>query len=580
MQLFDWIVLIVTLLFIVIYGAWKTRGSKNVEDYILGNNETPWFTVGLSVMATQASAITFLSTPGQAYHDGMGFVQFYFGLPIAMVVICVTFIPIYHKYKVYTAYEYLEKRFDLKTRSLAAILFLVQRGLGTGITIYAPSIILSALLGWDLTYMNIIIGILVIIYTFSGGTKAVNVTQKQQMFVILAGMVITFFLILDYLPNDMTFDNALHIAGANQKMNIVNFSFDLDEKYTFWSGITGGFFLALAYFGTDQSQVGRYLSGKSVRESQMGLIMNGLLKVPMQFLILLTGVMVFVFFQFNGTPINFNPNNKITVENSKYKSEYQKLQKDLDKLSEDEKVVNLLYIDQLNQDYDNPTLRKELVDLALKEKELRTQAREIISKADDKAETNDKDYVFFYFILHYLPKGLIGLLLAVIISAAMSSTASGLNALASTTAIDIYKRNVKGEKSEKHYLNISKLFTLMWGIIAIGFACIATLFENLIQLVNIIGSIFYGTVLGIFLVGFYIQKIQGKSIFYSAVISQIAIFVIYYFTNLIYPSGSEKLGYLWLNFIGALLTIVLSYLFQITLFKDEEQTPLTDNVIS
>lgn len=580
MQLFDWIVLIITLLFIVVYGAWKTRGSKNVEDYILGNNETPWFTVGLSVMATQASAITFLSTPGQAYHDGMGFVQFYFGLPIAMVVICVTFIPIYHKYKVYTAYEYLEKRFDLKTRSLAAALFLVQRGLGTGITIYAPSIILSALLGWDLTYMNIIIGILVIIYTFSGGTKAVNVTQKQQMFVILSGMLITFFLILDYLPNDMTFDNAMHIAGANQKMNIVNFSFDLDEKYTFWSGITGGFFLALAYFGTDQSQVGRYLSGKSVRESQMGLIMNGLLKVPMQFLILLTGVMVFVFFQFNGTPLNFNPNNKITVENSKYKSEYQKLQKDLDKLSEDEKVVNLLYIDQLNQDYDNPTLRKELVDLALKEKELRAQAREIISKADNKAETNDKDYVFFYFILHYLPKGLIGLLLAVIISAAMSSTASGLNALASTTAIDIYKRNVKEEKSEKHYLNISKLFTLIWGIVAIGFACIATLFENLIQLVNIIGSIFYGTVLGIFLVGFYIQKIRGKSIFYSAVISQIAIFVIYYFTNLIYPSGEEKLGYLWLNFIGALLTIVLSYLFQITLFKDEEQTPLTDNVIS
>lgn len=580
MQLFDWIVLIVTLLFIVIYGAWKTRGSKNVEEYILGNNETPWFTVGLSVMATQASAITFLSTPGQAYHDGMGFVQFYFGLPIAMIVICVTFIPIYHKYKVYTAYEYLEKRFDLKTRSLAAILFLVQRGLGTGITIYAPSIILSALLGWDLTYMNIVIGILVIIYTFSGGTKAVNVTQKQQMFVILAGMVITFFLILDYLPNDMTFDNALHIAGANQKMNIVNFSFDLDEKYTFWSGITGGFFLALAYFGTDQSQVGRYLSGKSVRESQMGLIMNGLLKVPMQFLILLTGVMVFIFFQFNGTPLNFNPNNKITVENSKYKEEYQNLQKDLDKLSEDEKVVNLLYIDQLNQDYDNPALRKELVDLALKEKELRTQAREIISKADDKAETNDKDYVFFYFILHYLPKGLIGLLLAVIISAAMSSTASGLNALASTTAIDIYKRNVKTEKSEKHYLNVSKLFTLMWGIIAIGFACIATLFENLIQLVNIIGSIFYGTVLGIFLVGFYLQKIRGKSIFYSAVISQAAIFIIYYFTNFIYPSGAEKLGYLWLNFIGALLTIILSYLFQVTIFKDEEQNELTQNIDS
>ncbi|WP_281239559.1 sodium:solute symporter [Flavobacterium praedii] len=578
MQLFDWIVLIVTLLFIVIYGAWKTRGSKNVEEYILGNNETPWFTVGLSVMATQASAITFLSTPGQAYHDGMGFVQFYFGLPIAMVIICLTFIPIYHKYKVFTAYEYLEKRFDLKTRSLAAILFLVQRGLGTGITIYAPSIILSALLGWNLTYMNIIIGILVIIYTFSGGTKAVNVTQKQQMFVILSGMVITFCLILEYLPNDMTFDNALHIAGANQKMNIVNFSFDLDEKYTFWSGITGGFFLALAYFGTDQSQVGRYLSGKSVRESQMGLIMNGLLKVPMQFLILLTGVMVFVFFQFNETPLNFNPNNKIIVENSKYKQEYKNLQKDLNKLSEDEKVINLLYIDQLNQDYDNPTLRKELVDLALKEKELRAHAREIISKADSNSETNDKDYVFFYFILHYLPKGLIGLLLAVIISAAMSSTASGLNALASTTAIDIYKRNVKKEKTEKHYLNATKLFTLMWGIIAIAFACIATLFENLIQLVNIIGSIFYGTVLGIFLVGFYTKKIHGKSIYYAAIISQITIIIIYYFTNFIYPSGAEKLGYLWLNFIGALLTLVVSYILQTTIFDDKDEIPSTENI--
>jgi SSS family transporter len=290
MQQLDWIVLSATLLFIVFYGVWKTKGSQNVEDYILGNNETPWYVVGLSVMATQASAITFLSTPGQAYHDGMGFVQFYFGLPIAMVVICVTFIPIYHRLKVYTAYEYLEQRFDLKTRSLAAILFLIQRGLGTGLTIYAPAIILSALLGWNLTLMNIIIGVLVIIYTFAGGTKAVNVTQKQQMFVIMSGMFITFFLILHLLPNDMTFTNALHIAGANHKMDIVDFSIDPETRYTFWSGITGGFFLALSYFGTDQSQVGRYLSGKSIRESQMGLIMNGFLKVPMQFFILLIDV--------------------------------------------------------------------------------------------------------------------------------------------------------------------------------------------------------------------------------------------------------------------------------------------------
>lgn len=570
MQLFDWIVLVVTLLFIVIYGAWKTKGSKNVEDYILGSNETPWYMVGLSVMATQASAITFLSTPGQAYHDGMGFVQFYFGLPIAMVVICLTFIPIYHKYKVYTAYEYLEKRFDLKTRSLAAILFLFQRGLGTGLTIYAPAIILSALLGWNLTYMNIIIGVLVIVYTFSGGTKAVNVTQKQQMFVIMTGMLITFFLILHFLPNEMTFSNALHIAGANDKMNIVNFSADPEEKYTFWSGITGGFFLALAYFGTDQSQVGRYLSGKSVRESQMGLIMNGLLKVPMQFFILLTGVMVFVFFQFNPVPLNFNPNNKALIEQSQYKGEYNALEKKLVALSEDKKVINLLYIDQLNQDYDNPILRKELIGLSAKEKDLRDRAKEIILKADSGSETNDKDYVFFHFILHYLPKGLIGLLLAVIISAAMSSTASGLNALASTTAIDIYKRNLKEEKSEKHYLNATKFFTLFWGIVAILFASIGTLFENLIQLVNIVGSIFYGTVLGIFLVGFYIKFVKAKSIFYSALASQITIFIIYYYAIYIFPTGEEKLGYLWLNFIGAMLTIVLSSVLQMTVFRKEK----------
>ena len=576
MQLFDWIVLIGTLLFIVIYGAWKTKGSKNVEDFILGSNETPWYTVGLSVMATQASAITFLSTPGQAYHDGMGFVQFYFGLPIAMVIICVTFIPIYHKYKVFTAYEYLEKRFDLKTRSLAALLFLFQRGLGTGLTIYAPAIILSAILGWNLTYMNIVIGLLVIIYTFSGGTKAVNVTQKQQMFVIMSGMFITFFLILHYLPNDMTFNSALHIAGANDKMDIVNFSFDPEEKYTFWSGITGGFFLALAYFGTDQSQVGRYLSGKSVKESQMGLIMNGLLKVPMQFFILLTGVMVFVFFQFNPVPLNFNPNNKIIIEKSAFKNEYHTLEKKLEALSEDKKVINLLYIDQLNQDYDNPILRKELITLSNKEKDLRDRAKEIILKADKNSETNDKDYVFFHFILNYLPKGLIGLLLAVIISAAMSSTASGLNALASTTAIDIYKRNVKTEKSEKHYLNATKFFTLIWGIVAILFACIGTLFENLIQLVNIIGSIFYGTVLGIFLVGFYLKEVQSKAIFYSAVFSQITIFIIYYFAIHIYPSGEEKLGYLWLNFIGATLTIILSLLLQWTIFKNEKYEPIID----
>ena len=563
MQQIDWIILVITLLFIVIYGVWKTKGSTgNVKDYILGNNETPWWTVGLSVMATQASAITFLSTPGQAYHDGMGFVQFYFGLPIAMVVISMTFIPIYHKLKVFTAYEYLEERFDLKTRSLASILFLVQRGLGTGITIYAPSIILSSILGWNLTQLNIIIGSLVIIYTFSGGTKAVNVTQKHQMFVIMFGMIMTFFLILYLLPNDMTFGNALHIAGANDKMNIVDFSFDPETRYTFWSGITGGFFLALSYFGTDQSQVGRYLSGKSIRESQMGLIMNGFLKVPMQFFILLIGVMVFVFFQFNPVPLNFNPNNKIAVEKSIYKEEYHHLEKQLADLSEEKKEFNLLYIDHLNQNYDNPILRKKLTALSNKENDLREQAKELISKADTKAETNDKDYVFINFILNYLPKGLIGLLLAVILSAAMSSTASGLTALASTTAIDIYKRNLKEEKSDKHYVNATRVFTVFWGIIAILFACIGTLFENLIQLVNIIGSIFYGTVLGIFLVGFYIKYIRAKAIFWGAIFSQLMIFYIFYL---------DIVSFLWLNFIGALMTIIIALLLQFFLFKNKKE---------
>ncbi|MFC4739244.1 sodium:solute symporter [Flavobacterium ponti] len=544
----DWVVLSFTLLFIVIYGAYKTKGSANVKDYILGNNETPWFTVGISVMATQASAITFLSTPGQAYHDGMGFVQFYFGLPLAMVVIAYTFIPIYHKLKVYTAYEYLEQRFDVNTRTLAAILFLIQRGLGTGITIYAPAIILSALLGWNLFILNIIIGILVIVYTVTGGTKAVNVTQKQQMFVIFSGMVITFIIILNQLPEQLDFFNVLKIAGANGKMDILDFSYNPETRYTFWSGITGGFFLMLSYFGTDQSQVGRYLSGKSIKESQMGLIMNGILKVPMQFFILLTGVLVFVFYQFNSAPLHFNPTNVSHIENSKYKEDYKVLEDKLAVINEEKNVINHIYIEQLNYEYDNNALKKKMQTLNIQEKDLREKAKNLIAKSDSKAETNDKDYVFLYFILHHLPKGILGLLLAVIFSAAMSSSASGLNSLAATSTIDIYKRN-KGNESDKHYVYATQYFTLFWGLVAIGFACISSLFENLIQLVNIIGSIFYGTVLGIFLVGFYIKYVKGKAIFIAACISQLTIFYIFYI---------DVVSFLWLNFIGALLTLVLS----------------------
>jgi len=562
MQTIDWIVLILTIFFIVFYGVWKTKGSKNVQDYILGNNETPWYTIGISVMATQASAITFLSTPGQAFNDGMGFVQFYFGLPLAMIIICITFIPIYHRLKVYTVYEFLEQRFDLKTRSLASILFLVQRGFSTGITIYAPAIILSSILGWNLNLMNIAIGILVIIYTMVGGTKAVNVTHKQQMFIIMVGMFVAFFIILSLLPEEVSFNNALQIAGVNDKMNILDFSFDKEKRYTVWTGLTGGLFLALSYFGTDQSQAQRYLSGKSIKESQMGLVFNALLKVPMQFFILLVGIMVYVFFQFQSVPINFNPNSKASIEKSIYAKDYKKLENELVEIASEKKEVTLAYVNQLNIETDNKVLKNRIVSLGEKEKTIRENAKVLISKANKKNKTTDSDYVFIHFIINYLPKGFIGLLLAVILCAAMSSTAAGINALASTTVIDIYKRNLKTEKSDLHLVKASKGFTVLWGVIAILFACFGTLFENLIQFVNIIGSIFYGTILGIFLVAFYIKYVKAQAVFWAAVFSQLAIFVIYYMAIYVYPPGKEKLSYLWLNFIGVVITILISLLIQ------------------
>ena len=478
----DWIILSMTLLFIVAYGTYVTRKNANVKDYIKGGNDSKWWTIGLSVMATQASAITFLSTPGQAFHSGMGFVQFYFGLPIAMIIICVVFIPIYHKLNVYTAYEFLERRFDLKTRSLAAILFLIQRGLAAGITIFAPAIILSAVLDWDLLTLNIIIGFLVIIYTVSGGTKAVNVTQKQQMIIIFLGMLIAFFMIMSQLPENITFTNALEIAGASNKIQILDFSLDLSNRYTVWTGILGGTFLMLSYFGTDQSQVQRYLSGKSVRESQLGLIFNGLLKVPMQFFILLIGVMVFVFYQFNASPLNFNPAVNEEVLKSEYITEYQELEAAHVEI-ENRKRFLFLNGFQLEE-------KDEIQSLNARDLELKEAAKMILKKVDEKSikkiESNDKDYVFIHFILNNLPRGLIGLLLAVILSAAMSSTASELNALASTTAIDLYKRNVPENRNDEHFVKASKWFTLAWGIIAISVACVANLFDNLIQLVNII----------------------------------------------------------------------------------------------
>ena len=533
----DWTVLLTTILFIVAYGTYITRKNKDVKDYIKGGNDTKWWTIGLSVMATQASAITFLSTPGQAYHDGLGFVQFYFGLPIAMVIICLVFLPIYYKLNVYTAYEFLESRFDLKTRTLTAILFLIQRGLAAGITIFAPAIILSAVLGWNLLTLNIIIGILVIIYTVSGGTKAVNVTQKQQMIVIFAGMLIAFYLIIQYLPDGITFSKALDIAGASGKMEVLDFSFDLNNRYTVWTGFLGGTFLMLSYFGTDQSQVQRYLSGKSLRESQLGLVFNGLLKVPMQFFILMVGVMVFVFYQFNNAPLNFNPAVQPVVENS---LTYKVLEKEHEAI---QKSKQLLLADGLQQE--EVAIFQEL---NAKDLKLKQEAKTVISSLDETIETNDKDYVFISFILNNLPKGIIGLLLAVILAAAMSSTASELNALASTTAIDLYRRN-KQQYDEQHYVTASKWFTLLWGLLAIGVACVANLFDNLIQLVNIIGSIFYGNVLGIFLLAFFIKFVKGRAVFIAAIITQLIIFGVFYM---------DWLPYLWLNLVGCVLVMLFA----------------------
>jgi len=599
MGVLDWTILCGTLLFIVAYGVWKTKGSTNVNDYVRGGNEAKWWTIGLSVMATQASAITFLSTPGQAFHDGMGFVQFYFGLPLAMIIICLVFIPLYHRMKVYTAYEFLESRFDLKTRSLAAILFLIQRGLAAGITIFAPSIILSAVLGWDLRTLNIIIGTLVIIYTVSGGTKAVSVTQKQQMFIIMTGMFIAFFFILGYLPSDITFGKAMKIAGASNKLDVLDFSMDTSSRYTFWSGITGGLFLALAYFGTDQSQVQRYLSGKSIRESQLGLVFNGIFKIPMQFFILLVGVMVFVFYQYNPSPLNFNPSATQAVMNSEYAEDYKLLQEGQVSLEAEKRIAQNDFSAALEiKEYAAVEVAKQrIIKINEKDRANRVAAKLLIAQADETVETNDKDYVFIHFILNNLPKGLIGLLLAVILSAAMSSTASELNALGTITALDIYKRNkslgnkvlsfinrisfgyYKGNTNtvltEKHYVRASKGFTLLWGIIAILIACIASLFDNLIQLVNIIGSIFYGNVLGIFLLAFFLKFVKGNAVFFAALLTQVIVCVVYYNLIHIYPSGEEKLGYLWLNFIGCALVMTIAIIFEV--FDRMLNKPLASN---
>ena len=547
MVLIDWVVLSLTLIFIIAYGIWKNNSHKSIKDYIKGGNQASWLTVGLSVMATQASAITFLSTPGQAFNDGMGFLQFYFGLPFAMIIICVFFLPLYHKLKVFTAYEFLEKRFDFKTRTLTAILFLIQRGLAAGITIYAPAIILSVVLGWNTKVLVVIIGLLVILYTLIGGTQAVNVTQKQQMFIIFSGMMAAFIFIVRSLPENLTFSNALQLAGLNDKLDVLDFSFDLDNRYTFWSGITGGLFLSLSYFGTDQSQVQRYLSGKSLLESQRGLIMNGFLKIPMQFFILLIGVLVFIFFQYEKTPINFNP---YVIEKVKETDKRE----DFNAIVTANEIIHLEKQKHLSQKdfFTNHQLQSQYLQLEKKAEKNRKEAKKLIEKIEPKVDASDKDYIFIYFILNYLPQGLIGLLIAVILSAAMSSSASEINALSATTLVDIYRR-YKSNLKEKHYVWAGKVFTLVWGVIAIAFALVGNLFENLIQLINIIGSLFYGTILGIFLIAIFNKSIKENAIFIAAIISENIVLIAFY---------SDWVSFIWLTVIGALMVVFIAFIIQ------------------
>ena len=562
MSTLDWVVLFGTLALIATYGVYKTYGPKSLDSYLRGKNSMNWWSIGLSIMATRASAITFLSTPGQAYEDGMRFIQFYFGLPLAMVIISVVFIPIYYKLKVYTAYEFLENRFDLKTRTLAALLFIVQRGLAAGITIYAPAIILSTLLGWNLTFTNILIGSVVILYTVSGGTEAVSITQKQQMAVMMGGMILAGIIVIQLLP--ISFQEAMHVAGKMDKLNMINFEFDISDRYNVWSGMTAAVFLFLSYFGTDQSQVQRYLSGQTLSQSRMGLIMNGFLKIPMQFIILFIGVMVFVFYQFFLPPVVFNKVQTDKLRESEYADEFEGLEAEYAENFELSKASYLEMLDAIDQkDQGKETeVRAKLRVLKSEQQNIRAEVKELIVTNDPVAETRDTDYVFMRFVMDNLPKGIIGLLFAVIFSAAMSSTASELNALGSTTTVDLYKRSIKQGASDKHYLISSKLFTAFWGLGAILFATYASLFENLIQAVNLLGSLFYGTILGIFLVAFFMKWVKGQAVFLAALLSQILVLFVHFSNGDVADGNLWEIGFLWYNPIGCLAVMLFAAILQ------------------
>ncbi|AEI50633.1 sodium:solute symporter [Runella slithyformis] len=564
MSSIDWIVLIGTLGFIVLYGMYRSRGTQNMEDYLIANQSLPWYHVCFSVMATQASAITFLSAPGQGFSDGMRFVQFYFGLPLAMVVLSITFIPIFHRLKVFTAYEFLEKRFDVRVRMFTVALFLLSRGLSTGLSIYAPSIILATILGWDIIWTNIFMGTVVLIYTVSGGTKAISHTHVQQMLIVTVAMFVAGYMVVHLLPADVGFVDALKIAGKAGRMNTIDFHFDPNSRYNIWSGIIGGFFLQLSYFGTDQSQVGRYLTGESIGQSRLGLMMNGLLKIPMQFLILLVGVLVFVYYQYNPAPLFFNKVETDKLKTSVYAADYEKLEQKHEQLTlQRQQTVNALAKAMDSENEAEITRQKSMLQTnESTAKEIRSETVALIKKNNPTADTSDVNYVFLRFVLDRLPIGLIGLLIAVIFSASMGSIAAAYSSLASTSIVDIYKRLYRKEGSEAHYLTASRIATIGWGIFCVAIAQYASKLGSMIEAVNILGSLFYGVILGIFLVAFYFKNLGGKATFWGAVLAEIGVVVCWW---------SDVMAFLWLNVVGCILVILFAWLWQFTLEKTPEK---------
>ncbi|MDR1727483.1 MAG: sodium:solute symporter [Acidobacteriota bacterium] len=558
MSWIDWLVMVGFSAFVVLYGVWKTRHAGSTERYLLAGRSTPWFAVMLSVMATQASAITFLSTPGQAYVDGMRFVQFYLGLPVAMIILCQTAVPLFHRLKVFTAYEFLEQRFDLKNRLLGAFLFLVQRGLAAGFTILAPALILTVLLGWELRLTVAVIGALVVLYTAVGGSEAVGKTHLLQMAIVALGMGLAFVLVLCALPEGVSGLDAVRVAGKLGKMNVLTFDFDWRDRYNFWSGLVGGTFLALSYFGTDQSQVSRYLAGRSVRESRIGLLANGIVKIPMQFAILLLGVLVFAYYQFALPPLNFNPGAEAAAHAGEDAGAYRRLEGDFARVhAEKQSVIRAALAaagasGSVGRGFDDDAVAS-MRRLHREELRLRSEAKGLVRAAAPDAAADDTNYIFLNFAIHVLPTGLVGLVLAAILAASMSSTAAELNALASTTVIDIYKRLVRADRDDRHYLRVSRLATVFWGLFAIGFALFANRQGSLIEAVNILGSLFYGTILGLFLIAFFLKGVSGTPVFVAALAAEALVLGCFVFT---------EIPYLWYNVIGCAAMVLLACLLQ------------------